>query len=259
MYCGHNVLYWLPALRYLGLLRCRIVSLLFAREPLEWSRGHSGVVALTRAAAEHARKLAPGVRVAHLGWGADLSTFPQLPYAPEWFLSCGRTLRDHDTLCAAATESRQPVRVVCPRPPAHLKWPQNVNLMTRGGAEDVLGYTELLREQYGSCAGSLIILRRDDAEYTAVGMTNLIEAMAMGRPVIVTKTGALPTELDVEHAGCGLHVPPGDARALADAMDQIARSPGTAALMGAKGRSLCETHYNMRRYACELHRFFEEL
>src|ERR1044071_4583807 len=38
VYCGHNVLYWLPFLRVLGVHRQRIVSLLYAREPLDFSR-----------------------------------------------------------------------------------------------------------------------------------------------------------------------------------------------------------------------------
>ena len=44
LFCGHNVLYWIPLLRRCGLLRCHIVSLLYAREPLNQSRGHTGVV-----------------------------------------------------------------------------------------------------------------------------------------------------------------------------------------------------------------------
>ncbi|NBX05184.1 MAG: dTDP-4-dehydrorhamnose 3,5-epimerase, partial [Betaproteobacteria bacterium] len=41
-----------------------------------------------------------------------------------------------------------------------------------------------------------------------------IEALAMGRPVIVTRTGAIPAELDVEQAGCGVHIPASDPNAL---------------------------------------------
>src|SRR5262245_24502160 len=89
VYCCHSVLYWLPLLKFLGGVRCRVVSLLFAREPLEFARAHSGVIALNAAAADHARKLAPQTKVAHLGWGVDLTVFPAPPYAPEWFLSCG--------------------------------------------------------------------------------------------------------------------------------------------------------------------------
>lgn len=259
VYCGHNVLYWLPLLRSLRAHRCHIVSLLFAREPLDHARAHSGIIALTPAAAEHARQLAPKATIAHLGWGADLRIFPRIPYNPEFFLSCGRTLRDHATLRTAATLSPHSIRVIAPRTRSELVWPTNVQLLNGQSDGDVLTYQELLDEQYAACAGSLIILQHDPVEYTAVGMTNLIEAMAMARPVIATRTGALATEIDVERSGCGLHVPPNDPEALAAAIQTLARDPARAAKMGETGRRLCEERYSITRYASELHHFFNLL
>ncbi|MCE2862516.1 MAG: hypothetical protein RIR76_77 [Verrucomicrobiota bacterium] len=256
VYCGHNVLYWLPLLRELGAHHCRIVSLLFAREPLDQSRAHSGIIALTPPAAEHARKLAPKAKVAHLSWGASLGLFPRLDYAPERFLSCGRTRRDDVTLVAAANLSRRAFRVVSPLRPSDYSWPSNVQL-SRGAPGET--YSEFLREQYGDCAASLIILSPDPLQRTAVGMTNLIEALAMGRPVIVTRTGAIPAELDVERAGCGLHIEPSDPQALVRAIEQVATDPRAAAEMGAKGRAMCERRYNMGRFASDLHGFLDSL
>ena len=51
IFCGHNVLYWLLLLRKFGLVRCHIVSNLWAREPLNFARAHSGIIGLTRAGA----------------------------------------------------------------------------------------------------------------------------------------------------------------------------------------------------------------
>lgn len=256
VYCGHNVLYWLPMLRRLGALRCHIVSLLFAREPLDWARAHSGIIALNPAAAEQAKKLAPQAKVAHLGWGADLRVFPRIPYRPEWFLSCGITQRDHATLSGAAARVRSRIRVISPTRPAGVTWSDNVWLVTNGNGQEAVSYPDLLSDQYAQCAAVLIILINDPIQYTGVGTTNLIEAMAMGRPVIVTRTGALPTELDVEKEGCGLFVPPGDDRALAQAIERLASDPEAARRMGQRGRELCESHYNIVRYADQLHDFF---
>ena len=66
-------------------------------------------------------------------------------------------------------------------------------------------------------------MNNDPTEYTANGFTNLMEAMAVGQPVIVTRTGALPGEIDVEKAGCGIFVPPGNPDALAEAIDTLGR------------------------------------
>lgn len=259
VYCAHNVLHWLPLLRAIGGIRCHIVSLLFAREPLDFSRAHSGIIALNRAAEEQARRLAPKAKVARLAWGTDLRVFPRLPYRPDWFLSCGITHRDHRTLSEAAHLVRSRVRVISPRLPAQLSWPDSVTLVTNADGLHPMKYGDLLLDQYSQCAASLIILDDDPAQYTGVGFTNLLEAMAMARPVIVTRTGGLPTEIDVEQEGCGLFVPPGAPRALADAINQLATDPERARQMGERGRSLCESHYNIDRYADQLHEFFGSL
>jgi hypothetical protein len=263
VYCGHNVLYWLPFLRAIGALRTQVVSLLFAREPLNLARGHSGIIALTPAAAKQAKKLAPKVKVAHLGWGADLAVFPQLAYNPQTFLSCGIANRDFQTLSRASTLCSHPIHVISSGPALALEWPKNVRLTDSGPGwnsdHKKVSFQELLYNHYAVNAASLIILKRDDREYTANGFTNLIEAMAMGRPVIVTRTGALPTEIDVEEVGCGLHIPPNDASALAAAIQALARDPEKAREMGENGRRRCESYYNIQRYGGQLHDFFNTL
>ncbi|HLX68001.1 MAG TPA: glycosyltransferase [Verrucomicrobiae bacterium] len=263
LYCGHNVLYWLPFLKRMGLVRCRIVSLLYAREPLDFSGVHDGIVALNSAAADHSRKLAPKAKVADLGWGVDLSFFPQLPYDPQWFLSCGITERDQQTLCSAAARTSVSIRIICPGIPAGLNWPANVKIIDGGKGWNTddkrVTFQELLYQNYAHCTASLIILNYDPVEYTAVGTTNLIEAMAVGRPVIVTKTGALPSGIDVEKEGCGLFVPPQNPEALAAALETLANDPKRAEAMGAAGRRLAEQRYNMDRYGKDLHALFESL
>lgn len=264
IFCGHNVLYWIPLLRVLGALRCRVVSNLWAREDLNFSRSHSGIIALTQAAAEQARKLAPNVKVAHLGWGADLTAFPRLEYNPEAFLSCGITLRDFHTLSNAAARCSHSLRVICPGLSEALTWSSNVQLIDGGrgwNADDSkkLTFQQLLHEYYARSAGSLIIVKKDPTQSGAIGCTELLEVLAMARPVILTRTGALPTEIDVEKAGCGLFVPPEDPGALAEAIEAIGNDPKRAEAMGQKGRELVERYYNIERFANDLHKFFESL
>jgi glycosyltransferase involved in cell wall biosynthesis len=259
VYCGHNVLHWLPLLRGLGLLRCRIVSLLFGREPLDLARSHSGIIALNGAAAEHAKLLAPKVPVAQLAWGVDREVFPHIPYQPQTLLACGQTMRDQPTLARATLLTQQPIRVIAAKLPPGLTWGPNVSFVGGGQADDNVTYDELFRDHYARCTASLIILRNDPKQATGVGFTNLLESMAMARPVIVTRTGALPTEIDVEQAGIGLFVPPEDPAVLARAIDTLAADPAQAEAMGAAGRELVDRHYNMGRYARELSAFFDRL
>ena len=264
VFCGHNVLYWLPFLKRYGLVRCHVVSLLYAREPLNQSRAHTGIVGLTSAGAEQAKKLAPQVKVANLGWGVDLSFFPKLEYNPEWFFSCGIANRDFKTLASAAAKSSQPIRVISPGPLNGIEWPPNVHLVD-GGRGWLIDKTkaitprDVVRDYFPHSAGALVIMNNDPTEYTANGFTNLMEAMAVGQPVIMTKTGALPGEIDIEKEGCGMFVSPENAEALAEAIDFLGNNPDQAEAMGRRGRALVERRYNIERYARDLHKFFESL
>lgn len=263
IYCGHTLLYWVPLLRALGSLGCHLVSMTYAREELDFARLHQGILALTAAAADQAKKIAPRVPVAHVGWGCDLDFFPRLAFQPRWFLSCGITHRDFLTLSTATARSPYPVRVICPGLPSGIAWTRNVTVVDGGAGwnhqKTNVGYQELFHDHYAGAIASLIILKYDPVEYTAVGFTNLLEAMALGRAAIVSRTGAIPGEIDVEKAGCGLHVPANDPSALAEALQSLAADPVRAAAMGAKGRQLAENHYNIKRYAHDVDRFFQSL
>lgn len=264
IFCGHNVLVWAPFFKTLRILRCHLVSQLFGREELPFCRAHSGIIGLTPDAADYARKLAPKVKVAHLGWGADLTVFPKLPYRPEAFFSCGITLRDHRTISLAAARSRRQFEVISPGIDSTITWPPNVKVMDGGRGwnheDKKVSYSDLLHKHYGRSAGSLLILQKHPyVESTAAGFTELIEVMAMARPIIATRAAVLAAEIDIEKAGWGIFVPYEDSGALAEAVEFMGNNPTIAEEMGMRGRQLAETHYNTARYAKDLHEFFESL
>ncbi|MEN8374462.1 MAG: glycosyltransferase family 4 protein [Gemmatimonadota bacterium] len=62
----------------------------------------------------------------------------------------------------------------------------------------------------------------------------LIEAMAYGRPAIASDAGGIPDI--VRHGENGLLVPPGDAEALAAAIESLALDPARVADLGRRGR-----------------------
>jgi glycosyltransferase involved in cell wall biosynthesis len=73
-----------------------------------------------------------------------------------------------------------------------------------------------------------------------------IEAMAHGRPVIGTATGGIPEWLVDDETG--LLVPPGDAAALAGAIEALLENPRRAALLGARGADRVAIEFSRDRY-----------
>jgi glycosyltransferase involved in cell wall biosynthesis len=74
---------------------------------------------------------------------------------------------------------------------------------------------------------------------------SLLEAMALGRPVIATDVGGT-VEL-VRDGETGRLVPPGDERAMTHAIAELASDPGRAEEMGAAGRRLQRARFTGER------------
>ena len=94
------------------------------------------------------------------------------------------------------------------------------------------------------------ILEFDGRAHRVVGgegfpITNL-EAMAFGVPVVATRISGVPEQ--VEHGTTGLLVAPGDATALADALERLLSAPASAAAMGKAGARRVEERFSTREF-----------
>jgi glycosyltransferase involved in cell wall biosynthesis len=85
------------------------------------------------------------------------------------------------------------------------------------------------------------VLLRDKPLFRAALPTKLLEAMAAGRPLIVSAHGEA-AEL-VGETGSGFAVPPEDPAALAEAMRRLAADRELGAKMGRAGRALAEARF----------------
>jgi glycosyltransferase involved in cell wall biosynthesis len=138
-----------------------------------------------------------------------------------------------------------------------------------------------LRDLYQRSA--IVVVPLDDVDFQA-GVTTILEAMAMSRPVIVTETrgqtdvvidrrssarnGRRPRPLSLlrllaAEAGMvaqpnGLYVPPGDSAALRDAITFLLDNPGQREALGAAGRELVERLCTPDHFAERLTRLVDE-
>ena len=88
------------------------------------------------------------------------------------------------------------------------------------------------------------------------GLT-LVEAMAVGTPVVASRVGGVPEA--VVDGVTGLLVPPGDAQSLASACAALLRDPGRASQMGRAGIERARAEFGIERLVREIEDLYREL
>jgi glycosyltransferase involved in cell wall biosynthesis len=106
---------------------------------------------------------------------------------------------------------------------------------------------EGLRELYARSACVAVPLYATDFQ---AGITTILEAMAMGRPVIATRTSGLSDVLWHEE-NC-LTVPPGDAKGWREAILRLRNDPALADRIGARGRRWVEENATLDRWVVDV-------
>lgn len=82
-----------------------------------------------------------------------------------------------------------------------------------------------------------------------------VEAMAAGKPVVVTRSGG-PEEI-VKHGSTGLLVPPADADALAEKICELLGNPGRASALAEKAQKEAKTKFGLGRMVSEYENLYE--
>ncbi|MFC7848693.1 glycosyltransferase [Arthrobacter sp. NPDC057388] len=82
-----------------------------------------------------------------------------------------------------------------------------------------------------------------------------LEAMACGVPVVAAAVGGLTDT--VVHQGTGLHVPPKDPEAIAEALATLLASPELRAKLGRAGERRAKTRYSWNRVAAETEKAYQ--
>ena len=92
--------------------------------------------------------------------------------------------------------------------------------------------------------------------YTA-GLTTVVEALALGLPIICSRIPQIPVDFD--SLGCGISVEYGDVEGWQRAVEYIAAHPEEARKMGCRGRELAERMFNDERCAKEVAEVIKEI
>ena len=85
----------------------------------------------------------------------------------------------------------------------------------------------------------------------------LVEAMLAGRPVVATRAGGVPEV--VTDGETGVLVPPGDARALGEALDALRRDPARIASLSRQGAAHARRRFSREAMLAGVHRVIGEV
>jgi len=190
----------------------------------------------------------PAARVLRSPFMVDSAYFAAPPVEPApgaepVIATAGLERRDYRTLVQAARGL--PARVVIAAASnwsrradttAELELPANVEVRS-------LTFRPL-RQLYADAR--FVVMPLEDVEFQA-GVTTILEAMAMGKPVVCTLTKG-QTDIVVDGVS-GLYVPPGDPDALQQAMLALLDDPDRVRTMGAAARRFVEEHADVEVYA----------
>ena len=113
--------------------------------------------------------------------------------------------------------------------------------------------TRKLAQKAGDCLCVVIPLNKDDIYY-CLGLTSVIEAMAMGKPIISTRNPYSP--IDLEKEGIGFYVE--DELSWINAINYIYNHPDSAKEMGEKARMLAEKKFNIKKCAEQINHIIIE-
>ena len=268
LYVPSGHLFLLPLLRRLGFIKTKVVTWFFRLPESSrwWSlrnlrfsqyvlNGFDGILCLTRQATTAFSGRTTKVRVKHLSWFADPNIFHSKPSdrSQGYFLCVGKTRRDYPTLLKACSKVRAQFRIIAPDDAAQdTPIPENVKFVktSENPPDSAISYPEL-RNWYASAKAILIPLTGDPGDTS--GYTALLEAIAMGKPVIMTRSGCL--DIDIESLGIGHYVPPKDSEAWALAINKMLES----CTMSERAKSISKNQFTPLLFGDGLESFLENI
>jgi glycosyltransferase involved in cell wall biosynthesis len=192
--------------------------------------------------------------VAFVPYYADAKFWrPQAVTPAPLIVSAGREHRDYATLAAAvkdlavstviAAGSLFSPSAVCRMPET---MPANVSVGQRSPSA--------LRDLYDQAAVVVVPLIPTDFQ---AGVTTILEAMAMAKPVVVTATeGQRDIVVDGE---TGVLVPPGEPGALREELERLLADPAERRRLGSNARDAVSAQFDLPAYAATLYRHLTEV
>ncbi len=194
-------------------------------------------------------------RIVELRWLVDQQFWRPLPGAGDMVCAAGREMRDYATLVEAVRDWPVPFHIAANADKGRTdRWMSDMSgvglppHVTWGPKP----YPEL-RALYARSRFVVIPLLPSDTDN---GITVMTEAMAMGKAVVCTRVAG---QRDLLEDGVnGIFVPPGDPRALRQAMERLWSDPELCDRLGRAGRKKIEQNHTIDRFVAGVRRAVDE-
>lgn len=191
-------------------------------------------------------------------WGADLDFYDRMRNQEKdarfIFIATGKEQRDQHTLIEAFNRTGLPLKLyigINPDPTVpnpnldavrSYKPAANIDVREICG---LLPYEIALDVAKAQC----VAICCKHTRYTA-GLTTVVEALALGLPMVCSRNPQIPIDFDRED--CGISVEYGDVEGWQRATSYLASHPDEARRMGERGRQIAEERFNDRQCASEV-------
>lgn len=191
-------------------------------------------------------------------WGADLDFYDRMRNQEKdarfVFIATGKEQRDQHTLIESFNRTGLPLKLyigINPDPTVpnpnldavrSYKPAANIDVREICG---LLPYEIALDVAKAQC----VAICCKHTRYTA-GLTTVVEALALGLPMVCSRNPQIPIDFDRE--GCGISVEYGDVEGWQRATSYLASHPDEARRMGERGRQIAEERFNDRQCASEV-------
>lgn len=191
-------------------------------------------------------------------WGADLDFYDRMRNQEKdarfVFIATGKEQRDQHTLIEAFNRTGLPLKLyiginpdpTVPNPnlDAVRSYKPAANIEVREIC-GLLPYEIALDVAKAQC----VAICCKHTRYTA-GLTTVVEALALGLPMVCSRNPQIPIDFDRED--CGISVEYGDVEGWQRATSYLASHPDEARRMGERGRQIAEERFNDRQCASEV-------
>lgn len=187
-------------------------------------------------------------------WGPDKNFYPDKITNGRTIVAAGRTGRDFMTFARASAKASVDAHILCLNSNYSPEYKLADSIKVTVSPDNCfLPYPELVKIYADARALAIPLYSADHLN----GLSSLVDAIAMGKPVIMTKNPYI--DINIESLGIGIWVEPNDEEGWVKAIRFFANNPDRAEAMGRKGRELVGSGLNSKTFANQIMDIFDRV